>query len=271
MVEPAWKRLGLKVKAVVSHDPLAIVTERQDVGDSKTVGKKSQGEKKEAKVNKTKRKAESTLEKGDDGKKGLEKKRAKRVKVPKAERKPTNVVKDQLQYMIDFSNNREKWKFSKQKQNWIIKNIRNIPEEYEEQLFKYLESVQGGSRDRIASEMKVVVEEWNTMVQDAEKQMEKDLEKGEKGAVVQEEEEEAEDEDGRGGDDGERKTKESKKSKKSKDTKETKESSKTPVDYDYAIRARTIVKLLSGEDLVMSGVVEDKEPVVNFVEESVNI
>lgn len=280
MSEPAWKRLGLKVKALVSHDPLAINPERLDPdakpvkGDKKS--KKSKKDKKEKKgeddnksekednSNNKKRKLEESTDNDSEQK---AKKPPKRMKVPKSERKESTVVKDQLIYMRQFSNDRANWKFSKQKQNWILKNIRSIPEEYETDLITYLQSVQGGSRDRIVKEMKEVVEEWNKIVEAAEEQIKKDLEEAEKNK---------DDESNKDEKDSKTKKEEEpvltkKEKKKLRQEKQKEDAKKVVVDYDYAVRARTVYEALTDEKLNLSGVEEEKEPetIVEITEESV--
>ncbi|KAG0684604.1 hypothetical protein C6P40_005079, partial [Pichia californica] len=159
------------------------------------------------------------------------KKPAKRVKLPKSERlklrkeKINDIEKDQLHYLRQFKEDKSNWKFSKQKQNWIIKNIKNIPEEYENIMFEYLNSIQGGSRDRVIIDMKKVIEEWNKMVDEAEEQLKKDLEKADK------DEDEDKDEDG-----NVKKVKKVKKQvKQEKPKKKADIEKETPPDYDYAV------------------------------------
>lgn len=284
MSVPAWKRLGLKVKALVSNDPLAITPERLDPdAKAEKKSKKSKKSKKEKTSNAEKEADINTKEVVNEKKRKLEesvdndiehkaKKPPKKAKVPKSERKVSNVVKDQLVYMRQFSNDRTNWKFSKQKQNWILKNIREIPEEYENDLIVYLQSVQGGSRDRIVNEMKEVVEEWNKIVEAAEEQIKKDLEEAEKKV----DEDEKIDDDSKIKNDVEPAlTKKEKK--KLKQEKQKVEAKKTVVDYDYAVRASTIYEALTKEKLKLSGMEEEKEEekvkepetVVEVIEESV--
>lgn len=237
MGEPAWKRLGLKVKAVVGKDPLAIVTQREE-GEDKTERKeKKQG----------KRKAED----GARARPAKAAKAAKRVKLPRQERlqkqRQSAGEKDQLQYLRQFDEDREHWKFSKQKQNWLIKNIRQVPESYEASLLRYLESVQGGSRERIVEQMKAVVDTWNTMVDDAEEQMKRDLE-----------ETEEKDSDEHATNTKKTKTK-TKKTKQEKPKKKAEQEKETPPDYDYAVRAREVHCVLSGEKLFLKSIDEEDE------------
>lgn len=272
MGEPAWKRLGLKVKSVLGNDPLAIVTHRED-GEVK--------EKKDKKDTKDKKRklADQKEAEGEDAGKSKSKKPAKRVKLPKKERlqkrKESEEERDQLQYLKQFDEDREHWKFSKQKQNWIIKNIRHIPENYEGVLIKYLESIKGGSRDRIVEEMKSVVEKWNKMVDEAEEQLKKDLDNAE-------EKEKSGDDDDDGNktqeEDKEEKTKKDK-SKKNKPKKKAVLEKETPPDYDYAVRAREVHRALSGEKLLLKSIDSEEDqhenqerPIeVEVVEENINV
>lgn len=273
MTEPAWKRLGLKLKAkaVIDNDPLAIVTNREN-GESKGKDADTDAKKKEKKDKKEKKKRKRDVDLDEEKK---EKKPAKRVKLPKSERiqqrkekiEKHELEKDQLQYLRLFVEDRPNWKFSKQKQNWIIKNIRDIPEDYKDMLFKYLDGIQGGSRDRIMGDMKRVVETWNKMVDDAEEQIKKDLEK--------DGEDEKKDEDENKEENDEKDKKEKKEKKKKSQPEAVKES---PPDYDYAVLAREIHSLLGGEKLVLKSVDEEEEKegkdgevVVTVVESSVDL
>ncbi|KAK6460465.1 hypothetical protein DFJ63DRAFT_315751 [Scheffersomyces coipomensis] len=154
---PAWKRIGLKLKQELEVDPLAI---SQHVSDSNLTTNQIK------KLNKQKRQLETN--KKDD------KKPPKRVKLPKSER-PEPPVKDQLTYLRQFSNDRENWKFSKQKQNWILKNIKDIPSSYEPDLIKYLEGLQGGSRSRVVEDMKKTIQVWNLSVEEVEAKIEQEI------------------------------------------------------------------------------------------------
>jgi WKF domain len=143
---PAWKKLGLKVKdsATSSYDPLS------------------------AGLQSSKR----SLAKAD-GNAVQEKKPAKRIKLPKNERKPPPEA-DQLVYLRQYLTDRDQWKFSKQKQNWILKNLYEIAESYEEALIAYVCGLQGGSKDRVVEEARVLVKNWNEFMSGGEEGQEKD-------------------------------------------------------------------------------------------------
>lgn len=145
---PAWKRLGLKVKETVENDPLA---PGQQPAPKKT--------------NQKKREAPSEAPQDEEESK-TQKKPPKRQKLPKAERKPPPEA-DQLVYLRTYSQEKDAWKFSKSKQNWILRHIYNqaaIPETYKEYLVDYLLGIQGGAKDRIVEDAKAVISEWNTFM-----------------------------------------------------------------------------------------------------------
>lgn len=144
---PAWKKLGLKVKdnnEVTSFNDIVHL-------DTPTVDKNLA-----KKLNKKRRQEE---EKSRDTK---EKKPPKRQKLPKSERKPPP-EKDQLAYLRQYSVDKENWKFSKQKQNWILKHLDSIPHEYEDLLIAYIEGIQGGARSRLVEQLTEVANRWNAI------------------------------------------------------------------------------------------------------------
>lgn len=152
---PAWKRLGLSVKKDVIKDELNTT---EHLGDAIVTNKLA------------KKLTRSYAE--DQNKK--EKKIPKRRKLPKAERKAPP-EKDQLAYLKQFSEDRDNWKFSKQKQNWLLKNIDDIPSEYDLALRSYFDSIQGGARQRLENRLRDVVNEWNIMAKKLEEKIEAEL------------------------------------------------------------------------------------------------
>lgn len=204
---PAWKRIGLKVKQDLEEDPLAITTH---LDSGKVTAKQTK------QLNKKKRAVQSS--EGDSG----DKKPPKRQKLPKSERPPPP-EKDQLVYLKAYSEDKDNWKFSKQKQNWILKHIKVIEDKYETHLVNYLAGLQGGSKDRLLEAMKKVVDSWNVAASESEKTEE--TEETKEGKDTQNKQEK-------------------------KDNKEDLES----VDNDYALRARKIVEALSGERLKLAGI-----------------
>ncbi|KAG7826964.1 hypothetical protein KL920_004962 [Ogataea angusta] len=211
MSEPAWKRLGLKIKETVENDPLGIT-----------------------KVNVIKKR------KAEPGP-NTEKKPPKRKKLPKNERPPPP-EKDQLKYLRQYHEDRANWKFSKAKQTWILKNLKNIPQEYDEALKAYIASIQGGSRDRVRDEMMAVVDRWNNAARQALEDMQKEPESAEES----QEEKDEKDENAEAND----------------DTKE-KEEKKGAVDenipeYDFVMRAKALVEIITGEQVSVEGMAEER-------------
>lgn len=152
---PAWKRLGLSVKKDVHNNALQTT---EHLGD-------------EVVTNKVAKKLSRSYSEGQDKK---EKKPPKRKKLPKADRKPPP-EKDQLAYLKQFAEDKDNWKFSKQKQNWLLKNIETIPQEYEAALKSYVDSIQGGARLRLEEQLKEVVDEWNAIAKKLEEKIEAEL------------------------------------------------------------------------------------------------
>ncbi|CDK26438.1 unnamed protein product [Kuraishia capsulata CBS 1993] len=210
---PAWKRLGLKVENSVTEDPLAIAAhiETADVTQKKT--------------KELKRKRQAMKSASIDI---SEKKPPKRVKLPKSERAPPP-EKDQLVYLKQYSQDKKNWKFSKQKQNWILKNIRHIPDSYIVYLEEYVSGMVGGSRDRLIESLTQVVKNWNEAAEKVALALENPDEKNET----------------------------------EKDTKENAQDkendSAEPVDFDYAKRAKELIEKMTGEKVVLSGVEEEEE------------
>jgi hypothetical protein len=217
---PAWKRIGLQVKKELDNDPLALTTHIST--DNITTKQIKKIEKQKRKL--TEHKDNST------------KKPPKRVKLPKADRPPPPEP-DQLVYLKQFSNDRENWKFSKQKQNWIIKNIRTIPASYDSALNLYLDGLQGSSRLRLIETLKSICSRWNELAEIAEKNIEAQLAG---------------------------KTDENSDKKQDKETEETKQKPQKKVsakdedpDYDYAVKCKKLIKLLTEEEVELKGIVEE--------------
>lgn len=191
---PAWKRILSNKQDTsssfnpVTEDPLNITTHL-------ATGSLTRKEKKQI-INKS----NSTLNaKKNKVHKGAKKDR-KKEKLPKADRelRKSKVLKDQLRYLIEFYRfKKEKklpeilytlesvkinypedldkevdetkdvvdiWKFSKQKQNWLIKNFLNldeIPSHYDDLLISYFQDIQGRSRSELLDKARGILEEWN--------------------------------------------------------------------------------------------------------------
>lgn len=228
---PAWKRIGLKVQEELQNDPLAL-TEHLESG--KVTNKQAK------QLSKRKRAVEAST--NADG--TTEKKPPKRVKLPKSERGPAP-EKDQLAYLKAYTDDLPNWKFSKQKQNWILKHIRVIEDKYEQYLVKYLVGLQGGSRDRLVEELKKVMESWNIAQQEYKKKL---LEAKDR---VERAEEAKKEEEAKASKELEEITKSKRKSKQQPQKKAEEVES---VDADYALRARKIVLAITEEEITLEGI-----------------
>lgn len=155
---PAWKRMGLQVKKDLEEDPLATTTHLDGEVVTNKMAKK---------LNKKRQLEELASE-------AKQKKPPKKAKLPKAERKPPP-VKDQLTYLREYASDRENWKFSKQKQNWLLKNIDSIPQEYEKDLISYVEGIQGGARTRLEEDLRAVIVKWNKIAEELESKVNAEL------------------------------------------------------------------------------------------------
>ena len=131
----------------------------------------------------------------------------KKEKLSKDEKnsKKNKILKDQLRYLIEFFRTKseskfptgilelesvkenygdslikdepsesgvvEVWKFSKQKQNWLIKhffNLDEIPSVYNDLLLLYFRDLQGKSKEELISKCKGKLQQWNDYVEDQE-------------------------------------------------------------------------------------------------------
>lgn len=222
---PAWKRLGLQVKDEVKEGPLGTTTHLEHDTVTNKLAKKLNKKRKQ-----------------DEDKNTKTKKPPKRVKLPKAERAPPP-EKDQLAYLRQYADEREKWKFSKQKQNWILKNIEEVPQSYEKSLVVYVEGMQGGARERLVINLKKVVEEWNKVAQEIEDKVNAEL-YGKKSEEKEEEEKE-------------------------KEKKEEEKKEESGPLRDYAVRCNKLLKALD-EEVELKGVEredDEKEEVKEEVKE----
>lgn len=200
---PAWKRIAIK-KA--NNEPTLIADDPLNVTVHLATGNLNKKEKRQIINGTTSRQTKGKVSKA-------EKKGRKKVKLPKAERSilKTKVLKDQLKYLIEFYRNKcnkalpkqlldldsvalkyedkedeadsgiqELWKFSKQKQNWLIKHflsLEEIPREYDELLVTYFEGLQGRARSEIKEKCLKSITQWNNYV-DAEDQKIKQIVNG---------------------------------------------------------------------------------------------
>ena len=85
---------------------------------------------------------------------------AKKKKVDDADmaRKSSQVMEYLEQYQAYVDSGSE-WKFKKQHQNWIIKNLYSFPWKSDDLLIHYLKSIQGSARERLVITAREVKEE----------------------------------------------------------------------------------------------------------------
>lgn len=215
---PAWKKLGLAVKKDVENDVLKTT---EHLGD-------------EVLTNKAAKKLARKRSESTGSQTNKQKKPPKRQKVPKAERKAPP-EKDQLSYLKQFSEDRDNWKFSKQKQNWLLKNIEHIPSNYDVALRNYVDSIQGGARTRLQEQLTAVVNEWNTIAKKLEEKIEAEL-YGDKGEETIENDKEQGDE------------------KKEDEAKE--EEKPTGPSREYVLRCKMLLDTLQDDPITLVGIEE---------------
>lgn len=214
---PAWKRITIKknqehdskdTNAEEDDDPLNITTHL-------ATGSLTKKEKQKIIRGKDRESTDLPLNKRAKS----DKKKEKLPKEERNARKQS-VLKDQLRYLIDFylskfspknlpdslsslsnvknnypekfdSDNQEDtnpsesqvvdvWKFSKQKQNWLIKhffNLDEIPVEYNELLLSYFKELKSPAiKDRIVTSCKAQVNQWNEYINKQDEKMRKIVE-----------------------------------------------------------------------------------------------
>lgn len=218
---PAWKRLGLSVKKEVEDDDLKTTSHLGDEVVTNKIAKKL---------------TKKRLKESDDKSKN-QKKPPKRQKLPKSERKPPP-EKDQLAYLKQFSEDKDSWKFSKQKQNWLLKNIEHIPSEYELALKQYIDSIQGGARSRLESQLQEVVDKWNEVAKKLEEKIEAEL-YGTKSGDDEDNKDETKDDN----------------ADENPSSKETEDNDQGP-SRDYAVRCKLLLDVLIDEPVTLLGVEE---------------
>ncbi|CAL9734944.1 hypothetical protein MOSE0_G03290 [Monosporozyma servazzii] len=191
---PAWKRI-LSKKQDTSSSFNPVVEDPLNITTHLATGSLTRKEKKQI-INKS----NSTVNAKKNKVHKETKKDRKKEKLPKADRelRKNKVLKDQLRYLIEFYRfKKEKnlpeilytlesvklnypkdldkeidetkdvvdiWKFSKQKQNWLIKNFLNldeIPSHYDDLLISYFQDIQGRSRSELLDKARALLEEWN--------------------------------------------------------------------------------------------------------------
>lgn len=220
---PAWKRFAIKNKnegkREIEDDPLNVTTHL-------ATGSLTKKQKKSI-LNGTDNDLPKKVKNKD--------KKQKKAKLPREERleKKQRVLKDQLRYLIEFylkdsdelpdrlyqlesirSNYDENdikskkdesavvdvWKFSKQKQNWLLKHFHNfdeIPAEYHELLLNYFKDMKGRSKYELIKLCNEKLETWNKYIAEQEEKMQKIIngEENEDNKNVEQNEENKEDEE----------------------------------------------------------------------------
>ncbi|KAF3985890.1 hypothetical protein FT663_04689 [Candidozyma haemuli var. vulneris] len=215
--EPAWKRLGLKINENRENTSFSSVVHLESANVDKQLAKK---------LNKKRHREEENKKKNSK-----EKKPPKRAKVPKSERKPPP-EKDQLAYLRQYATDKENWKFSKQKQNWILKNLDSIPNEYEGNLISYIEGIQGGARDRLVEQLTEVANQWNEVCKAIEDKVNAELYGDGKTDAENEDSEKKEEEDKKEG---------------------------PQVTREHAIRTKKLLHALTDEPVEFLGLTEEEE------------
>lgn len=197
---PAWKRI-LSKKQDIPNNSTAVTEDPLNVTTHLATGSLTRKEKKQI-INKSTQNVKSKTNKIiKKARRDTSKKR--KDKLPKEERqlRRNRVLKDQLRYLIEFYRFKQDknlpkvlytlesvrvnypedmdkdvdeskdvidiWKFSKQKQNWLLKNILNfeeVPTQYDDLLIKYFQDIQGRSRTELLDKCRSVLEEWNNYV-----------------------------------------------------------------------------------------------------------
>ncbi|CAI4058466.1 hypothetical protein SUVZ_03G0760 [Saccharomyces uvarum] len=215
---PAWKRIALKKQSVenqneakeqnqsniVDDDPLNITTHLSTGNLTKKEKRRIiNGE------NKIPTKKEKRVSKPGSKKK-------EKLSREEKNSKKNKILKDQLRYLIEFFKTKSEtkfpssvlelesvkenygdsldmvvsadsgvvdvWKFSKQKQNWLIKhffNLDEIPSVYNDLLLLYFKDLQGRSKDELISKCQEKLKQWNDYAEDQEEKI-KALVEGEK-------------------------------------------------------------------------------------------
>lgn len=206
---PAWQRIKIKQEQnqketsdFADEDPLNITTHLATGSLTKREKQKLiRGDNSTSKIVKKRTKSN--------------RKKEKLAKDVRDEIKRKTVLKDQLRYLIDFylekvseklpdevysmenvktnypeerlKKSKDKdlevidvWKFSKQKQNWLIKhffNIQQLPRQYDELLMQYFKDLKGETlKQSISEKCHNKIEEWNSYVERELEKMKKIVE-----------------------------------------------------------------------------------------------
>lgn len=234
---PAWKRAGLK------QDKQAVKKDKASYDPLKEGLKRAH-------------------ESGETSKPA---KPAKKPKLPKSERPAKTHELDQLAYLRQYAEDRDNWKFSKQKQNWILKHMFTDinDDKYSKPLVDYISGLQGSSRNWVIDDAKEVIKSWNDFMkedvkskEEADSNEQQDNEELPKKQNEQEESDEKENKektatsnnagpDSNGGEEGQPPKK------KAKNSPAPKEPVKKVPTEKMAKRAQEIVKVLTDEHVAL--------------------
>ncbi|KAK9382427.1 uncharacterized protein V2V93DRAFT_378495 [Kockiozyma suomiensis] len=88
-----------------------------------------------------------------------QKDKSSQQKVNKAPPTPDELYAEYQKYLDAYANNRSSWKFSKPKQNWVVRHLFTvIPESWYDNVIVYVEGLPvGGVRERVVAEARKVV------------------------------------------------------------------------------------------------------------------
>ena len=72
--------------------------------------------------------------------------------------KKTKTKPDVLEYLKKFKKDNENWKFSKSKQNYILRNLYTFKEKRHDLILHYLKGIEGSSKQRVQDQAKKICE-----------------------------------------------------------------------------------------------------------------
>ncbi|KAK6908000.1 hypothetical protein I203_102001 [Kwoniella mangroviensis CBS 8507] len=143
--EPQAEQQSVEVEQV---DETSKIVELQQDGDGERIEKKSKREKKDKKDKKKKTKLEKALE----AEATAEKNSSDHAKIAKKNIYYAHLYSISRQPGVEGELEGVNWKFSKAKQNWLIRNIFSadeIPDKYVELVLNYLKTIQGLSKTNV--------------------------------------------------------------------------------------------------------------------------
>ncbi|KAL3234295.1 hypothetical protein RNJ44_03057 [Nakaseomyces bracarensis] len=223
---PAWKRFAIKRSAQESTSGADVDADPLNVTTHLATGSLTKKQKRSIINGDDGAKDTTKKEKKKNGNKKKEK-----LSREERETKRQKVLKDQLRYLIEFylrdmdhlpeplyelesvrSNYSDEdikgrqngetavvdvWKFSKQKQNWLLKHFHSvdeIPIQYDTLLVQYFKDMKGRSKAELAKTCNEKLESWNQYLQDQEEKMARIINDDKAGEKKEEDEEKKGDE-----------------------------------------------------------------------------